>query len=318
MLHRTLLAILALSFLWTGVAQAAPTAPFRDLPPDHWSRAAVLELARLGIVTGDETGRFHPDRPITRAEWAKILVRARGLSTGPDCRGSFADVPCDRWFAGPVELAFRVAMLDGDDDDHFRPTAPLTRQEAATSLVRGLGKFMAADRERAAGVQALQAFDDAGEVAPWARPSLGWLVRHGLLAGRGDRLAPRATTTRAEAAVLAQRLLAQTPLPPLTAQVDGRPVRHARELIARATRYATGEPGVGTVTYSGLTVREGVVATDPDVIPLGTLMYVEGYGYAVAADIGGGVRGEHVDLYTDDPQEAAAFGIRPVRVFLLN
>lgn len=56
-----------------------------------------------------------------------------------------------------------------------------------------------------------------------------------------------------------------------------------------------GDPNYGR-TATGVYATYGVVAVDPSVIPLGTRMYVPGYGYAVAADTGGGVRGYHIDL----------------------
>ncbi len=51
------------------------------------------------------------------------------------------------------------------------------------------------------------------------------------------------------------------------------------------------------VTFSGLRVRYGIVATDPEVIPLGTWLYVSGYGYALAADIGGLIKGNRIDCF---------------------
>jgi 3D (Asp-Asp-Asp) domain-containing protein len=58
---------------------------------------------------------------------------------------------------------------------------------------------------------------------------------------------------------------------------------------------APGDPNYGR-TATGVYATYGVVAVDPSVIPLGTRMYIPGYGYAVAADTGGGVRGNHIDL----------------------
>jgi 3D (Asp-Asp-Asp) domain-containing protein len=58
---------------------------------------------------------------------------------------------------------------------------------------------------------------------------------------------------------------------------------------------APGDPNYGR-TATGVYATHGVVAVDPKVIPLGTRMYIPGYGYAVAADTGGGVRGNHIDL----------------------
>jgi 3D (Asp-Asp-Asp) domain-containing protein len=62
-----------------------------------------------------------------------------------------------------------------------------------------------------------------------------------------------------------------------------------------ATYYTAVSAG-GTVTRTGTGVYKGIIATDPNYIPLGTRMYVPGYGYGLAADTGGGVHGWHVDL----------------------
>lgn len=72
------------------------------------------------------------------------------------------------------------------------------------------------------------------------------------------------------------------------------------------------------ITYSGLRVRPGIVAVDPRVIPLGTWLYVEGYGEALAADIGGAIKGNRIDLYYDSPKDVSKFGKRTVKVYVLD
>lgn len=72
------------------------------------------------------------------------------------------------------------------------------------------------------------------------------------------------------------------------------------------------------ITYSGLKVRPGIVAVDPKVIPLGTWLYVEGYGEALAADIGGAIKGNRIDLYYESPKDVAKYGKRTVKVYVLD
>jgi 3D (Asp-Asp-Asp) domain-containing protein len=62
----------------------------------------------------------------------------------------------------------------------------------------------------------------------------------------------------------------------------------------------------------------GVVAVDPNVIPLYTRLYIEGYGPAIAGDIGGAIRGQRIDLCFDSLGEALDWGRRPVTVYILN
>ncbi|MDD6164390.1 MAG: 3D domain-containing protein, partial [Anaerovibrio slackiae] len=61
-----------------------------------------------------------------------------------------------------------------------------------------------------------------------------------------------------------------------------------------------------------------IVAVDPDVIPLGTKVYIPGYGTAVAADTGGAIRGNKIDLCMESYGEAINFGRRSVEVYILN
>ncbi len=71
-------------------------------------------------------------------------------------------------------------------------------------------------------------------------------------------------------------------------------------------------------TSTGLRVGHGVVAVDPKFIPLGTKLFIEGYGYAVAADVGGAIRGNRIDLGHDNARNARNVGRRLVRVHILN
>jgi 3D (Asp-Asp-Asp) domain-containing protein len=71
-------------------------------------------------------------------------------------------------------------------------------------------------------------------------------------------------------------------------------------------------------TASGLAARYGVVAVDPRVIRLGTRVYVEGYGYAIAADTGGKIKGKRIDLCHRTRRDAKNFGRKKVRVHILK
>ncbi len=71
-------------------------------------------------------------------------------------------------------------------------------------------------------------------------------------------------------------------------------------------------------TATGVPARYGVVAVDPSVIPLGTRLYIPGYGYGVAADTGGAIVGNRIDLCFDTGQQAIDYGRQPVTVYILS
>ncbi len=113
---------------------------------------------------------------------------------------------------------------------------------------------------------------------------------------------------------------------------DGSRREYSRKITMEATAYTAGyestgkrpgDPGYG-VTRSGTRVRPGVVAVDPNVIPLGTKLYVESldgtrsYGYSTAEDTGGAIKGNRIDLYFENLSAAQRYGRRNVRVYVLD
>lgn len=109
-------------------------------------------------------------------------------------------------------------------------------------------------------------------------------------------------------------------------------VRYTKVLDMKATAYtaslkdtgkAPGHPLFG-ITATGKTVRKGIIAVDPKVIPLHTKVYVEildstpDYGYAVAEDVGGAIKGNKIDLYYDSQDYVDRFGVKKVRVYILT
>ncbi len=104
------------------------------------------------------------------------------------------------------------------------------------------------------------------------------------------------------------------PLPPRNS--SGTP-RYLYTLPCLVTAYTAEDEGCTGITYRGHVLQRGMVAVDPDVIPLGTRLYVPGYGEAVADDIGGAIIGNHIDLAMDSVDEAFNWGKREVTVYIL-
>lgn len=91
----------------------------------------------------------------------------------------------------------------------------------------------------------------------------------------------------------------------------GKIIHFQKAYTMRATAYSS--PGGTTAT--GAPVRWGIIAVDPRVIPLGTKVYVEGYGEAIALDTGGAIRGNRIDLYMDSEEAASSWGVRNILVY---
>lgn len=90
-----------------------------------------------------------------------------------------------------------------------------------------------------------------------------------------------------------------------------------RLLSVSATAYSPQDPGLSPYTASGTRVRRGVIAVDPQIIPLGTRVFIPGYGQAVAEDVGG-FRGSHIDVAFETHAEAIKFGRRNLEIYILD
>jgi 3D (Asp-Asp-Asp) domain-containing protein len=91
-------------------------------------------------------------------------------------------------------------------------------------------------------------------------------------------------------------------------------------IIMRSSAY-TRSRSEGTqdgITYTGVQVSRGCVAVDPSRIPLGTKLYIEGYGHAIANDTGGAIKGNRIDLYMHSKKEAFEWGRQEVRVWIIE
>jgi uncharacterized protein YabE (DUF348 family) len=95
-----------------------------------------------------------------------------------------------------------------------------------------------------------------------------------------------------------------------------------KEFYVTATAYTAGCNGCSGITRTGINLRANpnlkVIAVDPSVIPLGSKVWVEGYGYAVAGDTGGAIKGMKIDLHVPTKNDAYKFGRRQVKVKIID
>ncbi len=95
-------------------------------------------------------------------------------------------------------------------------------------------------------------------------------------------------------------------------------IRYSNVMVMEASAYLPTDGGGSCITATGLPATHGVVAVDPDVIPLGTQVYIPGYGVAIAADTGGMIEGAMIDLCMEDYDDCMQFGRRDIDVYILE
>ncbi len=100
-------------------------------------------------------------------------------------------------------------------------------------------------------------------------------------------------------------------------QNTGKKYEYTKEYTMEATAYTNG-PGSWGITASGSPTFLGMVAVDPKVIPLGTKLYVQDYGIAIAGDTGGAIKGNKIDIFLNTRQECMQFGRRSKKIYILK
>ena len=183
--------------------EACGCTEFTDIPQwDHWAHNAIEELLDMGLVNGVGKNRFNPDGTMTRAMLVTILYRLEGATEVWKC--PFTDVPEDTWYTEAVTWAGGMGIVQGYGDGRFAPTAPVTREQVATILARYLGIVGdGSGRGRAS----LTCFTDETDASDYARESLQRMVMEGIINGKGTKLDPKGTATRAEVCTILWRLL---------------------------------------------------------------------------------------------------------------
>ncbi|AOC56490.1 MULTISPECIES: LysM peptidoglycan-binding and 3D domain-containing protein [Bacillus] len=95
-----------------------------------------------------------------------------------------------------------------------------------------------------------------------------------------------------------------------------------KEMTVTATAYTANDGGISGITATGVNLNKNpnakVIAVDPSVIPLGSKVYVEGYGEAIAADTGGAIKGNKIDVHVPSKSQAQNWGVKSVKVKVLN
>ena len=184
---------------------AAFNKSFADLR-GHWVEEAASALASRLIVEGVGESRFAPDEPLTRAQFAALLVRALGLP-GQAADTAFRDVQPGDWYAEAAGAAVQAGLVEGDASGNFRPNDRLTREQMSVMLVRALA-FANASPSGGSTAAVLQRFADRDALSSWSRDAAAAVVKAGLMEGKPNgRFAPQGTATRAEGTAVLMRLL---------------------------------------------------------------------------------------------------------------
>ena len=165
---------------------------FADVPENHWALTPIEQLATTGLIEGYPNGTFQPERALSRAELATLLVKSKGMEPPAITEKTFKDMPPSHWAARYVKGALTMGLVKGYPDKTFKPNNKITRTEGVVVLTR-FGEIPQLAALTAGPYPDLTA-------RHWASPFIAAARTAGLLDYIGDNdFEPKRELTRAEA-----------------------------------------------------------------------------------------------------------------------
>ena len=175
---------------------------FIDIARDAWYKDAVQYAYAGGLMTGVSDTEFAPEATTTRAMIVSILARLENVTTAE--AAGFADVDDNDWYATAVNWAANVGVVNGYEDNTFRPNTAITREQLAAILMN----YAACIGEDVSNRADLTSYTD--QPSTWAEETMQWAVAEGLISGvTADTLQPQGAATRAQVAAILQRFLSE-------------------------------------------------------------------------------------------------------------
>ena len=165
----------------------------------HWARESIQRWVNASIIGGYPDGSFKPNNSITRAEFATILAKTLGLHG--ETAVEFTDVNT-HWAKDAIYACAAAGIVNGYTDGSFLPDKFITRQEAMKMFARATHMWAYNEPEFLS-----MMFQDAALVQAWAVGYAVAMVRSGAMEGSNGMLRPADNISRAEVAVILDRLL---------------------------------------------------------------------------------------------------------------
>lgn len=193
--------ILAVCILSGSLFAAA--ANFSDVKTSDWFSGAVEYVSSNNLMGGTSATTFSPSTNTSRGMIVTILHRMANKPSGQGA--SFTDVAADAYYAAPIAWATGSSgIANGYGNNRFGPNDSITREQMAVFLynyAKYCGKTLATKPEE------ISSFDDASAVSSWAVDAMKWAYGAKLIGGSNNRLDPKGSTTRAQAATMIMRYI---------------------------------------------------------------------------------------------------------------
>lgn len=180
----------------------------------HWAQASVNNIAARLQLEGTGNNTFSPNRSIDRSEFATIVASGLGLMRQGVTNTPYSDVAPSSWYHDAVAITSQYDIIKGFADGGFHGSERITREQGIAMIARSLHLIQSQKALSEVEIsQILASYSDTDQISGYARESVAQLIKAGILQGTGgQQLNPKAAMTRAETAVMVERLLKVTKL----------------------------------------------------------------------------------------------------------
>ena len=176
---------------------------FPDVPNGYWAACDIDKLAMNDVVVGYPDGLFKPNKNISRAEFATMLVKGFNLDCGMHRTSLFKDVPTSNWANPAIAKAVDEDLMKGYPNGKFEPNKNVTRAEALTTIAKGM---TCCDIDQCKADEILSKYIDGGSVPSWARIPVAQSLSSGALkdSPNPNMIMPNKDASRADVASMMQ------------------------------------------------------------------------------------------------------------------
>ncbi|MCD8024104.1 MAG: S-layer homology domain-containing protein [Candidatus Gastranaerophilales bacterium] len=188
----------------TGAASGIFGQKYPDVPNGYWASDDINRLTEQCVVVGYPDNLFKPNKNISRAEMASMVVKGYNLENTPmTTEGDFKDVSKNHWGYEAINKGVSSDMLAGHPDGKFYPNNPITRSEAMTIISKGINCPM----DSCKADEILGKYQDGAQVPSWARECVAKAIDNGALKdSASSKIRPQDKATRAEVSSMLQNV----------------------------------------------------------------------------------------------------------------
>ncbi|MBR1616788.1 S-layer homology domain-containing protein, partial [bacterium] len=187
----------------TGAAADITSQQYPDVFDSYWASSDINRLTEQCILEGYPDGMFKPNRKVSRAEMATMIVKGYNLDATSNATSlTFNDVPKNHWAHDYIAKGVAENMIAGKSHTKFAPNDNITRTEALTIMAKGINCPMDANKAD----EILSKYKDGAKVPCWAKEHVAKAIDNGALKNERnqDFIRPNDKTTRAEASSMLQ------------------------------------------------------------------------------------------------------------------